>query len=286
VLAGLLVVLAAGCAGGAEERLTLPPGQSFAATGSITPETSAFGDELTARIRVLLDRDRIDPDSIRVLARFSPYRDRTTVERVDSGNLTALLYTYRLLCLTISCVPPAGDEILEGAFTIQWAARVTSDQGPVLELPFDEIRVVPRVLPTDQPAENTGEVEQWPPAWRASVSLPEPTYRLSPSLLTWVPAVLGLLLVAASAAAGWRLLRRGRLFREPDTAPLERALGLLRNARTDEERRAALEALALALDTELDPELAEPARALAWSQSTPSETDAEELATLAEGGSR
>jgi hypothetical protein len=58
---------------------------------------------------------------------------------------------------------------------------------------------------------------------------------------------------------------------------------MLRNASNDEERREALEALALALETELDDGLAEPARALAWSPGRPSKTAADELASLAEG---
>jgi hypothetical protein len=70
--------------------------------------------------------------------------------------------------------------------------------------------------------------------------------------------------------------------RERVVPPLDRALELLRQARTDEERRAALEALALALD----PDLADPARALAWSERTPSEEDAQELAALAKDGVR
>jgi hypothetical protein len=76
------------------------------------------------------------------------------------------------------------------------------------------------------------------------------------------------------------------LIRELEVAPLDRALAQLRNARTDQERRAALEALALALDTELDPELAEPARALAWSEPGPSESAAEELARVAKEAAR
>jgi hypothetical protein len=281
-LAVALVVLAAGCAGGSEERLSLPPGQSFAASTSLTPLTSSFGDEFTATVRVLLDRDRIDPDSIRVLAYFSPFRDRTTIERIDSGNLTALVYTIKLLCLTISCVPPEG----EANYTVKWGARITSDHGPVVDVLFPEARIIQRTAVREFTPENAGDVETWPPPWRASVSVPEPGYRVSPTRLAWALGILGALLLAGSAAAAWRLLSRGRLFREPAVSPLDRALSLLRDARTDEERRAALEALALALDTELDPELAEPARALAWSQSAPSDSKVEELATLAKGASR
>jgi hypothetical protein len=279
VVTACLVALAAGCAGGADEELSLPRGQSFAVATSITPRTAAFGDPLTARLRILVDRDTIDPDSIRVLARFQPWRDLTTIERVDAGDLTALTYTTQLHCLTLSCV----------AFEREYnprliGARITSDRGRVVEVNWPEVSIATRVPPREFVPENTGEEAQdWPPKWRATVALPEPTYHVSPALLTWLLAGVGALLVGASGIAGLLLLRRGRLVREREVTQLDRALELLRGARSDEERRAALEALALALDTELDQELAEPARALAWSQSRPSETAAERLAELARG---
>jgi hypothetical protein len=99
----------------------------------------------------------------------------------------------------------------------------------------------------------------------------------------WGLAGLGALLLAGSVASGYLLLRRGRLLQERPLPALDRALELLRNARTDEERRAALEALALALEAELDAGLVEPARALAWSPARPSESAAAKLASLAEG---
>lgn len=272
----------AGCAGSGDEDLSLPKDQSFAVATSITPRTAAFGDPLTARLRILVDRDRIDPDSIRVLARFAPWRDRTTIERVDAGNVTALTYTIDLQCLTLFCV----------SFEREYApsfrgARITSDHGRVYEFDWPNVSIGTRVPTLGFVPDDTGEeAAEWPPKWRASVALAEPSYRVSPTLLTWLLTGFGALLVGGSAAAGILLFRRGRLVRGRETAPLDRALDLLRRARTDEDRRAALEALALALDTELGPELARPARALAWSQSRPSERAAEELAELARGTAR
>lgn len=277
----LVAALIAGCGGDSQTRLSLPPGETFAVTTTLSPRTGAFGDKLTAGIRILMDRDRVDPDSVKVSYGFRPYRDRTTIERVDSGNLTALLYRIELECLTLFCVPP------EGGFNSdqQWGARITSGVGPVQYLVFPGATIVSRMPPVrDFVPENTGEPDEWPPKWRAAVTLPEPSYSVSPTLLAWILGGLGVLLVAGSAAGIWSLLRRGHLFRAPEVPALERALELLRNARTDEERRAALEALALALDTEVDAELAQPARALAWSPATPSAEEAAELASIAEGG--
>lgn len=278
VLASCLVAAVAGCAGGGSKELALPPDRSFAVATSITPRTAAFGDPLTARARVLLDRDKIEVDSVRLLARFSPWRDRTTIERVDAGNLTALTFTIDLQCLTLSCVA------FERERQERFGATIISVGGRVYELVWPEVTIVSRVPPRELLPESTGEEEQdWPPRWRAAVAVPEPSYRLSPRLLTWLLGCFGLLLIGASAAAGWRLWSRGRLAGRQEVSLLDRALALVRSARTDEERRAALEALALALEGERDQELAEPARALAWSERRPSETQAEELAELAKG---
>lgn len=256
----------------------MPPDRSFAVATTISPRTAAFGDPLTARVRVLLDRNKIDVGSMRLLTRFSPWRDITTIERVDAGNLTALTYTIELQCLTLSCVA------FERESQQRFGATITALGGRVYDLLWPEVTIVTRVPPQGAVPENTGEeAEDWPPRWRAAVSLPEPSYRVSPALLTWMLAGLGLLLIGASAAAGWRMWRRGRLGGAHEISALDRALALLQGAHSDEERRGALEALALALDGERDQELAEPARALAWSKRRPSETQAEELAELAKG---
>jgi len=276
----LVAALAAGCGGASETRLSLPPGETFAVSTTLTPRTGAFGDKLTAGIRILMDRDRVDPETVKVSYGFRPYRDRATIERVDSGNLTALLYRIELECLTLFCVPPEGGFSSEN----QWGARITSGTGPVKYLVFPGATIVSRMPPVrDFVPENTGEPEEWPPKWRAAVTLPDPSYSASPKLLAWILGGLGFLLVALSVAGTWSLLRRGQLFRAADVPALERALELLRNARTEEERRAALEALALALDTDVDTGLAQPARELAWSPATPSAEKAAELASIAEG---
>ena len=270
------LALLAGCGGGGEDvDLVLPEGQHFAVATSISPRTGAFGDTLTAELRILLDRRYVDPATVRPVHRFLPYRDRTTLERVDDGNLTALTYTIKLDCLTLYCVPGGSGE--ETGFPI---TRIFSGSEAAREVEWPRFFVATRVREEAAAPEGTSEEEQvWPPAWQAAVSVPEPGYRVRPGLLAWVVGVAGALLVAGSALAGFLLLRRGRLLREREVSPLDRAFALLRAARTDEERREALEALALALDADGGP--AQPARELAWSQSSPSADDAAAVAALA-----
>jgi hypothetical protein len=272
-LALCVLVLVAGCGGSTDEELSLPPGQHFVVMNSLSPRTSAFGDTLTAELRLLLDRRHVDPDEVRLLHRFLPYRERTRVERVDDGNITALTYTIELDCLTAYCLPSSGP--LRFPIT-----RILTGSGPVREVEWPLFDVVTRLSEQKAAPEGTGEQgESWPPAWRAAVSVPEPGYRVEPSVLAWIVGLAGAALLVASAVAGLLLLRRGRLLREREVSPLDRAVALLKAARTDDERRAALEALALALDG--DEPLAQPARQLAWSQSSPSADAAAELVTLA-----
>lgn len=278
----LVAALAAGCGGGSETRLSLPPGEVFAVTSTVSPRTAAFGDRITVGLRILMDRNRVDPDGVKVAYGFRPFRDRATIERVDSGNLTAILYRIELECLTLFCVPPEG-----GLSTArQWGARITTGTAPVKDVVFPDVLVVSRMPPQDGfVPEGSGEgPDQWPPRWRAAVSVPEPSFAASPRLLGGFLGGLGLLLVLGSAAGALSLVRRGHLFRAPEVSALDRALEQLRAARSEEERRAALEAVALALDADVHVELAEPARALAWSPATPSAAEAAELASLAEGG--
>jgi hypothetical protein len=268
-----LLALAAGCGGGEEDvDLALPEGQHFAVARSLTPQAISFGDTLTAELRILLDRRYVDPARVRLLNRFQPYRERTTVRRVDDGNLTALTYTIRLDCLTRYC--------LTSGFPSGFAlTRVLTGSEPAREVTWPQFTVATRLRSERQVVEGTGEEDDWPPAWRAAVALPEPDYRIRPGPLAWGAGLAGALLLAGSGAAGILLLRRGRLLREREVSALERALALLRAARTDEERRAALEALALALED--DSTLARPARRLAWSRPSPTAADAADLAALA-----
>ena len=175
VAAACVIVLAAGCAGGADEEVSLPPGQALAVATSIAPRTAAFGDPVTARLRILVDRSRIDPASIRVLMGFEPWQHRTTIDRLDVGDITALTYTSHLQCLTFACVT------FEREYRLGFQpARISSGRGRVSEAQWPSLSVATRMPQRELLPDNTGEeVRGWPPQWRATVSVPEPSYRLS-----------------------------------------------------------------------------------------------------------
>jgi hypothetical protein len=266
--AGLLclALAVAGCGGDDEEtKQMLPPGRTIVATGELLPRTSLFGDPVTARVVVAVDRRRIDPDELALNGRFTPYErvGDVEVQRRDVGHETQLVYTVPLRCDEFACLPREGRATFRfkparlGAALVRW---------PALE-------VGSRINLSEQQALR----------FRANLApLPESTSRVSPTLVAIVAfslaGVLTLLagfLVARVARRAWR--RKPAL----DLPPVERALLLLewtRNRVNGMDRRRALELLAGALEGEDRRELAGEARALAWSDDSPSPEQATRLA--------
>ena len=237
-------------------------------SGKLSPLVTGFGDPVTARVRVLLDPERVDPSSLRLRTAFEPWREeRRIVRRELDGSAVEVTYVLRLTCHSIPCVsqerqwafsfPDARLRYLEGG-----AERRRFVAWPSLE-------VSTRIPRGFEPPDDGGP--ETPPVWRASVQLPEPTFRAAPRRLQAGLVGAGVLLIAGSLALAAVALRRPRAPKA--VPPLERALAMLARARTAAERRAALEAVAV----ELHPALAETARELAWSESAPSEPAARRL---------
>jgi hypothetical protein len=106
--------------------------------------------------------------------------------------------------------------------------------------------------------------------------MPDVTYRISPALLGTGLLLLAGLLLALPGWFTWSWFRGRRrpapVEEAPELTPLERALVLVDQARDSvdgEDRRKALEVLAVELDEARRAEHAEEARRLAWSPSEP-----------------
>src|SRR5207244_4121611 len=84
-----------------------PPPPGIVARGTLSPRVLLFGDPLTARIDILLDHSRIDPDLVRLQSPFPPFVPLSeTSSRRDGGDVTELRYTITLQCLSLECLPP------------------------------------------------------------------------------------------------------------------------------------------------------------------------------------
>ena len=107
VLAGLVTALAlAGC-GGSDDKPLLAGGKAAAVRGALTPDVHLFGEPVVAYVDVIVDREQVDPDAVRMKTDFEPYDTvgETTVEQEEIGRFTHLRYSTTLRCLTEDCIP-------------------------------------------------------------------------------------------------------------------------------------------------------------------------------------
>jgi hypothetical protein len=250
-----------------------------------------FGDTVTARVEITLDRSRVDPDSIRVSTDFAPWRAIAApkVLRRDGGSTTYLETRYTLRCLESFCLTPE-----EAAVQTFRAARVTytapkgSGAARTVRATWPGLLVTARYAPPSA----GGASSQPPTRWQANlVSLPAASYRLAPWLL--VALLLGGALLLAAAAVALVLRSRARApapapappaRRVPTIAPLEYALALLEDptrVNGNGDQRRALQLVAEGLVLRGDRALARTARTLAWSRPVPKLDETRTLARKA-----
>jgi hypothetical protein len=307
VVSGLVVVLVVWQGSGGEAPATSQPattavgedqgpqgaGPAIMADAAITPRIVLFGDTVRARVDTVVDRARVEPDSVRVAAVFSPWEIVDGPERVrrDAASMTHLRTTYVLRCLTAPCLPPA--QTLQLEFDPARVTYASPSAGA------GEGRTPRRTLRLDWPVVVTysrfasssfeGRAALTTP-WRAElVTFPAASHRLSPALLLALLVAAGALLALAGAYLVYLAWPRRAPAPPPEPAapppprltPLQQALALLEDAAREngaEDRRRSLELVAEALAEWGDEELARSARILAWSEGEPA---VEETAGLA-----
>lgn len=258
-----------------------PPREGIGATATIAPQSVLFGDTVSGTIEVLVDTRVVDPRSIRpeaVFSKFIPLR-RPAEERARTGPVTRIRFRYAFSCLALSCLPP--DPIQRGRELVRIRPvrltyrRVDGGTG-VLPVAWPLMEHASRLTPVD--VARLTPIDQ--PPFHATLAPQPATYRISPTLLTWLLSVVGALLLAVAGVLALRFVPRTAplvAFAEPpapvrELTPLERALLLLDRARERggvPEQRKALENLAGVLRREGERELAGSATALAWAERPP-----------------
>ena len=74
---------------------------------TLSPRDPQFGDTVVATVEVTVDPRRVDPDTVRVLRRYAPYRVVASTRTVDSSRGVSITRIEdRLRCLDLACVPP------------------------------------------------------------------------------------------------------------------------------------------------------------------------------------
>jgi hypothetical protein len=271
LLLSLLTALT-GCSLTSDEGETLlRPGRALHATADVFPRTLLFGDTVTARLVVAIDRRRIAVDRLDVRTRFRPFETIGDVVRTrrDIGHETQLTYTFTLRCDEFRCLPRGG----------RIPFRFPPARVGAIRVPWPVTEVGTRI--------NESELTAF--RYRAILTpLPTTTYRIAPRTLAAVTLGVAAILLVVAGLVGLRLARRLQARRTPelDLPPVERALLILRWTRDGEDRRRALELLAEALDEEDRRELARAARKLAWSDAAPTREEADELAQRVEEARR
>jgi hypothetical protein len=253
----------------------------------LSPRIVLFGDTVKAFVDVTLDRNRVDPDSVRVLVDFAPWKRLANPERVrqDGETTTSIRTTYVLRCVTNACISDDAAavqndtelKVFEQAQVTYTASEGRASTSRVsLQVPWPRLTVGARFSARD--ALSAGASTS---GWRVDLlSLPAFSYRVTPGLLFALLLAAGIVL----AIAGGAFVHRARRRRappapvgadgpsEPVVTPLDRALALLEDsARLDgaADQRRALELVAAALDGRGDLKLARESRALAWSEPVP-----------------
>jgi hypothetical protein len=299
----LAVAALAGCGGSDDPRKPLIAGDRTAVVrGALTPNVHLFGEPLVARVDVVLDRAKADPDAVEVKTNFKPYETvgETRVTREDIGTYTQLRYETTLRCLNEDCIPrtaegeatvsqlPGLPPFLPGQqrdekrkYDFPPALVVLAGEGDDEETTLGRVAWPPVRSLSRVNWEDSSVVGQGFPFVTSVTPLPETDYRISPT-------VLGIALLAGAAALltlpAWLLWGRRRRRATgtkddgPALSPLERALALVEWASgrpSVEERREALEVLAV----ELDDADAARARERGWSPPTPEPDEMTDLVT-------
>jgi hypothetical protein len=245
---------------------------------AIDPTWPSFGDVISARVDVVVDRGKVDPRSIRIDAPFGRWKQegdaRTSASSVGTRVLRSWHFT--LSCFELVCLPgstPIAVHLPAGKVTAR------SVRGPMVtaRVVWPGLSVTTRVPPSVADAT----------PFEQDITLPTPTYRVNPTWLAFgldalaaLLAVLGIGLVAAELAR-----RRARRRAVDVGSPLERALAYVREAklRRSEDRRRAMGLLARTLGRDSDG-LDVVASQVAWSAVDPSPERLEEVSRRVTAG--
>jgi hypothetical protein len=248
------------------------PTRALTVRTSFDPPAVQFGDRVVAHVVVLADRGVLDTSKLHVTEDIAPLTTlgATHVTRTVRGRLLAVSYDLPAVCLSDSCIAPAGAKTLRLPAVHAEAPRRSGGTVQATGV-WPRLAVGTRVSAADlKPAR---------PPFRADTSLPAVTYRIAPGTLTVVLDVVAALLAAAGVGLAVRRAVVVRRRRTVDTrGALERALALVRDAesRDPEDRRRAVGLLARVLHRR-DDGLAGVASDLAWSEPEPAP---DELAAL------
>jgi hypothetical protein len=246
--------------------------EPVAVNATLGPQQHLFGDPIRARVDMLLDANRVDPNTVKVRTSFAPYRPLQPPRRSQSssGSITRLRFDYQLACLGYRCLPVGRRRIELRNGSVEYRRRGGAG-AQAKELDWPVLNVTGRMSAT----------RLWEAQLRSEFQeLGPPTYRVSPRLVEVVALALAVIFGAGALVLILRQLPLARFAERlglkpvDRRGPLERALARVQETATSErpdEGRRALERLARELRRARSPELAGAASQLAWSREFPAD---------------
>lgn len=258
------------------------PAEEAAASTSLAPLAGLFGDAVRAEIDVVVDPERVDPESVLVSVDFGPLEGPALVvpDRFEAGRSMHVRFRYALLCLREDCRPRSGKhEVRLAPAVVRY--RLVDGTTATLRAEWP----APVVIASRLTAEGSSR-----PVWRIHEQPPPVSYRVRPTLAAAAGfSIAALLALGAVVVIAFEVLAFARRRRSDPLAgltPLERALALLARAVADggtARQRRALDRLARELRRVGDDDLAADARRLAWSRARPESGRVAHLAAAAAG---
>lgn len=286
----LALATAALGAGAAAAAAGTPPGPPVTVRTSITNGPHLFGDFVRAKLDVLVDPTRVDPETVRLGSRFDPYTSALRPERAitASQGVSRVEVRYTLECLWIECLGSQSKprRIAFRPSAVRYLTRAGRPQAVDARWPPFRLVYRTEIPPEQAPGSARGVLSAFT-ALRATTTPPEPDPGLSTSTLGSLVLSAAFLALLAAVVVAWPVVRlvRERLVaaaeRQPLT-PLEEALEHVEAAAADgaggPAHREALALLARELRRTGQPDLVRVARRLAWSSAPPTRADSLELA--------
>ena len=253
---------------------TAAPTAPLAVSTSFDRSAAQFGDELTARVVVALDRDAVKADTLRVSHDLAPLTvlSAPSTTRTVSGRLETVTITQRVACLTAPCL---ARKITLPRVHVSAGGR--DGKEVTAAAAWRRLALGSRVAATDLAS----------PRFAADTVPARPSYRLAPSTAATILEIVAVLAaIAAVALIAFELAALGRRRRPVASGDeLDRALRLVREAeaRPVPDRRRALALLARLLRSR-DGSLGGTASDLAWSAPAPEPQAVDSLVTDVEQG--
>jgi hypothetical protein len=288
-LAAAAALAAAFAASAPAAERPLPQGKAIAVYAPLSPTVIMFGDALHLDLTVAVDRRQVDPASIALQPRFTPFdvvRPIRPTHR-DEGPITLVSFPLVLRCISYPCVP-TGQATLRHLRRARLRYTLRSDPSTPreLRLRLPAVEVLSQINPSLLNAESSVPSQvRITPYTAHLLPLPKPTYRVAPGVLVGGAIAAAAILLAASLVLGLRYLRVLRPRQAPvedSESALERALAflVLAQGRGDETAtRKALERLGVELaGNGVNGDLAAAAHRLAWAEPSPASEDVERLA--------